>query len=67
MFDKRVAILLNFAAIILFVASGAVIIEQWVPSYSRAEDRNYLFIAGSIAIVNGAVFLIDIFCILKYH
>lgn len=63
--DKRIALLFNVAAVVLFVSSGVVIIQQWTPNYILAKDKNFLNTAGSIVIINGFVYLIEIFVILR--
>ncbi|XP_075155569.1 uncharacterized protein LOC142228934 [Haematobia irritans] len=63
--DKRVIILFNFAAIVLFVASGSVIIQQWTDNYPLPKDKNLLNVAGTIAIINGFIYLVELFIILK--
>lgn len=63
--DKRVALLFNVAAVVLFVSSGVVIIQQWTPNYILAKDKNSLNTAGSIVLINGFVYLIEIFVILR--
>ena len=56
--DKRVDALLSIAAGILFVASGAVIIDQWSVS-CETSDKNVFLASGSICIICGFIFMSD--------
>ena len=67
MVEKRLNGLFAVIGCILFVASGALIIDQW---HDRSEilfkesKRNALA-AGSLMIINGAVFLMDTISIFR--
>ncbi|XP_037824110.1 uncharacterized protein LOC119612375 [Lucilia sericata] len=63
--DKRLSCLFNLAGFILFIATGAVIIAIWSPEYLRHNDRNAIIVAGAVAIVNGFIFIIEMFVILR--
>ncbi|CAG9786056.1 unnamed protein product [Diatraea saccharalis] len=55
---KRVDVFYSLAGVCLFVASGALIIDKY-QNYSRTETVKYNLAKGSLAVVNGAVLLVD--------
>lgn len=55
---KRIDIFYSLIGVALFVASGAVIIDKWQHAYkSDQKDKNLA--KASLAIINGAVLLVD--------
>ncbi|XP_034486879.1 protein snakeskin-like [Drosophila innubila] len=58
--EKRLNALISLLGCILFVASGALVIDYWHDTYDYLKDRKRKAIAaGSLMIINGAVFLLD--------
>ncbi|KAH8276599.1 hypothetical protein KR044_008632 [Drosophila immigrans] len=58
--EKRLNALISLIGCILFVASGALVIDQWHDERLTFGDRKRDSIAaGSLMIINGAVFLMD--------
>ncbi|KAH8416537.1 hypothetical protein KR222_007792 [Zaprionus bogoriensis] len=58
--EKRLNALISLLGCILFVASGALVIDEWHDQYDFLKDRKRNAIAaGSLMIINGAVFLLD--------
>lgn len=58
--EKRLNALISLLGCILFVASGALVIDEWHETYDFVGDRKRNAIAaGSLMIINGAVFLLD--------
>ncbi|XP_028160049.1 uncharacterized protein LOC114352594 [Ostrinia furnacalis] len=55
---KRVDIFYSLVGVCLFVASGAVIIDRY-QHQSRSEIVRYNIAKGSLAIINGAILLVD--------
>ncbi|KAL0279470.1 UNVERIFIED_CONTAM: hypothetical protein PYX00_001018 [Menopon gallinae] len=58
--SKRIDIFYSVAGCALFVASGALAIEQYQNAY-KSETRDIGLAKGSLAIINGLAFLIDAF------
>uniref|UniRef100_A0A1B0AQG3 Uncharacterized protein n=1 Tax=Glossina palpalis gambiensis TaxID=67801 RepID=A0A1B0AQG3_9MUSC len=59
--EKRLNALISIIGCILFVISGALVIDEWHDSSEllfKERKRNALA-AGSLMIINGAVFLMD--------
>uniref|UniRef100_A0A1A9W8N7 DUF7775 domain-containing protein n=1 Tax=Glossina brevipalpis TaxID=37001 RepID=A0A1A9W8N7_9MUSC len=59
--EKRLNALISVIGCILFVISGALVIDEWHDSSEllfKERKRNALA-AGSLMIINGAVFLMD--------
>ncbi|KAL7745162.1 hypothetical protein ACLKA6_008217 [Drosophila palustris] len=58
--EKRLNALISLLGCILFVASGALVIDEWHDAYDFLKERKRNAIAaGSLMIINGAVFLLD--------
>jgi len=59
--EKRLNALISIIGCLLFVISGALVIDEWHDSSDlifKERKRNALA-AGSLMIINGAVFLLD--------
>ncbi|XP_017482572.1 PREDICTED: uncharacterized protein LOC108371504 [Rhagoletis zephyria] len=59
--EKRLNALISIIGCVLFVISGALIIDEWHDNSNflvKERKRNALA-AGSLMIINGAVFLLD--------
>ena len=63
--DKRVDVLFSIAGGILFIATGAVIIDQWNVQSLRSSEKNVILAAGSTAIICGSIFITDIVVIVR--
>ncbi|EDW06934.2 protein snakeskin [Drosophila mojavensis] len=64
--EKRLNALLSLLGCILFVASGALVIDEWHDAYDFLKDRKRnALAAGSLMIINGAVFLLDMLSICR--
>ncbi|KAH8411640.1 hypothetical protein KR215_007740 [Drosophila sulfurigaster] len=58
--EKRLNALISLIGCVLFVASGALVIDEWHDTHAYYGDRKrYSIAAGSLMIINGAVFLLD--------
>ncbi|XP_016984736.1 uncharacterized protein LOC108048513 [Drosophila rhopaloa] len=63
--EKRLNALFSLIGCLLFVASGALVIDEW-HGWSPFPDRKRQAIgAGSLMIINAAVFLLDTLCICR--
>ncbi|XP_055383041.1 uncharacterized protein LOC129613123 [Condylostylus longicornis] len=63
--DKRVDMLISIGGVILFIATGAVIIDAFKDTTTifgvGKEYKDYALATGGLAIIDAVVFLIDIF------
>ncbi|CAG9864217.1 unnamed protein product [Phyllotreta striolata] len=57
-FNKRIDIFFSLVGCALFVASGALNIKVY-DDFGKSEWRDYGLAKASLAIINGAVFLLD--------
>lgn len=59
--EKRLNALISLLGCILFVASGALVIDKWhdVQNIFGGDNKRNSIAAGSLMIINGAVFLLD--------
>lgn len=58
--EKRLNALISLLGCILFVASGAMVIDKWHDVHDLyGDDKRNAIAAGSLMIINGAVFLLD--------
>ncbi|XP_055714015.1 protein snakeskin-like [Phlebotomus papatasi] len=56
--NKRLSIFYSIIGSVMFITSGVFIIEAWEHSF-RTRTRDLAITKGSVAIINGAVFLLD--------
>ncbi|XP_037940581.1 uncharacterized protein LOC119673389 [Teleopsis dalmanni] len=63
--DKRIDLLFSIGACIMFVSSGAVIVDQWSTAYTSRKDKNTIIAAGAMAIITGAIFIADTLVIFR--
>ncbi|XP_015041894.2 uncharacterized protein, partial [Drosophila pseudoobscura] len=63
--DKRIDVLFSVAAVILFIASGAVILDRWLDVYEVESDKNSVLAAAIFCLANGAIFVGDTFVVLN--
>lgn len=61
--DKRIDILFAVAGCVLFISTGAIILDRWMNNYTTAVDKNTILSSGVLAFANGAVFIADTFVI----
>ncbi|XP_067640992.1 uncharacterized protein [Eurosta solidaginis] len=59
--EKRLNALIAIMGCILFVTSGALIIDEWhdANEFLNKDRKRNALAAGSLMIINGAVFLLD--------
>ncbi|XP_070075379.1 protein snakeskin-like [Drosophila takahashii] len=62
--DKRLEILFSIGGFVLFVATGVIILDQWLGYCKSQEDREVLLVSGILSLATGAIFVGDIFVIL---
>ncbi|XP_034653475.1 uncharacterized protein LOC117891831 [Drosophila subobscura] len=63
--DKRIDVLFSVAAVILFISSGAVILDRWLDAYEKDSDKNSVLAAAIFCLTNGAIFVGDTFVVLN--
>ncbi|XP_060521224.1 protein snakeskin-like [Cylas formicarius] len=56
--NKRIDIFFSLVGCAMFIAAGALNIKHY-ENYSRSEYRDYGLSKGSMAVINGALFLLD--------
>lgn len=57
--NKKLDMFFSLVGTIMFVASGALVIEAWENSFN-SESRRLAMAKGGLAIINGVIFLFDI-------
>ncbi|XP_030378678.1 protein snakeskin [Scaptodrosophila lebanonensis] len=58
--EKRLNALFSLLGCVFFVVSGALVIDEWHDSFEFMKERKRnALAAGSLMIINGAVFLLD--------
>lgn len=57
-FNKRLDIFFSLIGCGMFTSSGVMIIEAWQHSF-RTQTRDLAILKGSVAIINGVLFLLD--------
>lgn len=59
--EKRLNALISLLGCILFVTSGALVIDKWhdYVNLLGRDNKRYAIATGSLMIINGAVFLLD--------
>ncbi|XP_017085606.1 uncharacterized protein LOC108117594 isoform X2 [Drosophila eugracilis] len=63
--EKRLNALFSLVGCLLFVASGALVIDEWHNSFPDTDRKRQAVGAGSLMIINAAVFLLDTLCICR--
>ncbi|KAH8408989.1 hypothetical protein KR009_004908 [Drosophila setifemur] len=63
--EKRLNALISLIGCVLFVASGALVIDEWHDAILQKDRKRNAIAAGSLMIINGAVFLLDTLCICR--
>jgi len=61
--DKRIDILFAVAGCVLFISTGAIILDRWMNNYETAIDKNTILSSGVLAFANGIIFIADTFVI----
>ncbi|XP_062139807.1 uncharacterized protein LOC133848320 [Drosophila sulfurigaster albostrigata] len=61
--DRRIDVLFAVAGCVLFISTGAIILDRWMNNYETAIDKNTILSAGVLAFANGAIFIADTFVI----
>lgn len=62
--EKRLNALISLLGCLLFLASGALVIDEWHDTFEwMNEHKRKAMAAGALMIINGAVFLLDTLCI----
>lgn len=61
--DKRIDILFAVAGCVLFISTGAIILDRWMKNYETAIDKNTILSSGVLAFANGIIFIADTFVI----
>jgi len=62
--DKRLDILFSIGGFVLFVASGTIILDQWLGHCTSQEEKEVLLVVGILSLTNGAIFVGDMFVVL---
>ncbi|XP_016948789.1 uncharacterized protein LOC108023678 [Drosophila biarmipes] len=62
--DKRLDVLFSIGGFVLFVASGTIIVDQWLGHCKSQEEKEALLVVGLLSLTNGAVFVGDMFVVL---
>lgn len=57
--NKRIDILYSLVGCALFIASGALIIQEWEDALFKTDARKMALTKGGLAILNGVVFFVD--------
>ncbi|KAH8236006.1 hypothetical protein KR032_012270 [Drosophila birchii] len=57
--EKRLNALISLIGCVAFVASGALVIDEWHDAVLQNDRKRNAIAAGSLMIINGAVFLLD--------
>ncbi|KAH8265876.1 hypothetical protein KR038_009219 [Drosophila bunnanda] len=57
--EKRLNALISLIGCVAFVASGALVIDEWHDAVLQSDRKRNAIAAGSLMIINGAVFLLD--------
>ncbi|KMZ08881.1 uncharacterized protein LOC6619754 [Drosophila sechellia] len=63
--EKRLNALFSLIGCLLFVASGALVIDEWHGGLLNTDRKRQAIGAGSLMIINAAVFLLDTLCICR--
>ncbi|XP_028894093.1 uncharacterized protein LOC114803621 [Zeugodacus cucurbitae] len=63
--DKRIDCLFSIGAIIMFIASGTIVVDRWCSQFLHPQDRNAIKGAGAFMLINAFMFLADTFIILR--
>ncbi|XP_055913585.1 protein snakeskin [Eupeodes corollae] len=65
--EKRINALFSIIGCILFIVSGALIIDEWhdATEFLYKDSKRDALATGSLMIINGAVFLLDTLSICK--
>uniref|UniRef100_A0A1B0GQI5 Uncharacterized protein n=2 Tax=Phlebotomus papatasi TaxID=29031 RepID=A0A1B0GQI5_PHLPP len=61
---KRHDIFYSLVGCILFIAAGALIIQEWENAF-KSDRRKIALSKAGLSIINGAIFLFDIFFVFK--
>ncbi|KRF82153.1 uncharacterized protein [Drosophila virilis] len=61
--DKRIDILFTVAGCVLFVSTGAIILDRWMNCYEIASEKNTILASGVLAFATAAIFIADTFII----
>ncbi|XP_055682812.1 protein snakeskin-like [Lutzomyia longipalpis] len=61
---KRHDIFYSLVGCVLFIAAGALIIQEWENAF-KTDRRKIALSKGSLSIINGAIFLFDIFFVFR--
>ncbi|CAD7089917.1 unnamed protein product [Hermetia illucens] len=57
--NKRLDLFFSLIGCALFIACGALIIKEWENAWNK-DDKRMAMAKGSISIINGVVFFIDV-------
>jgi Protein of unknown function (DUF459) len=58
--NKRIDLFFSIVECGLFIAVGVLVIKEWEDSFFKTERRKFAMAKGSLSIVNGVVFFLDI-------
>jgi hypothetical protein len=58
--NKRIDLFFSIVGCLLFVAVGALVIQEWEDALVKSERRKIAMAKGSLSIVNGVLFFLDI-------
>jgi hypothetical protein len=58
--NKRIDLFFSIVGCALFIAVGVLVIQEWEDSFIKTERRKLAMAKGSLSIVNGVVFFLDI-------
>lgn len=58
--NKSIDTFFSLVGCALFIASGVLVIQEWDNAF-KTETRRFAMAKGSLAIINGVLFLFDVF------
>jgi hypothetical protein len=58
--NKRIDLFFSIVGCALFIAVGVLVIQEWEDAFIKTERRKFAMAKGSLSIVNGVVFFLDI-------
>ncbi|XP_019845137.2 uncharacterized protein LOC109579421 [Bactrocera dorsalis] len=63
--DKRIDCLFSIGAIIMFIASGVIVLDRWTNELLQSQDLNALKGAGAFMLITALIFFADTFVIVR--
>jgi uncharacterized membrane protein len=59
--NKRIDIFISIIGCALFIACGVKVIDIWNDTFFKTDERTMALSKGGLSIVNGVLFLVDVF------